>query len=76
MGGGGYFVGLKNAADFSPNFPQNIPCKIWNGKSAQRESFLPDIPADIRPKNFVQALQVLEKKKNNHFGTDIPRGRA
>ena len=36
--------------------------KVRNEKSAQRGSFRPDVPADIRPKNFGQALQVLEKQ--------------
>ena len=44
---------------------------IRNKKSAQRGSFGPDVHVDIRPKNFGQALQILEDK---HFGTDIRRG--
>ena len=41
-------------------------------KSAQRGSFGPDIPTDIRPKTSVRPSKPW---KNKHFGTDIPRGR-
>ena len=40
--------------------------------SAQRGSFWPDIPADIRPKTSVRPSK---SWKNKHYGTDIPRGR-
>ena len=52
-----YFVGAK---------------KFRNKNSAQRGSFWPDIPADIRPKTSVRPSK---SWKNKHFGTDIPRGR-
>ena len=41
-------------------------------KSAQRGSFRPDVPADIRPKTSVRPSK---SGKNKHFGTDMPRGR-
>ena len=43
-----------------------------NEKSAQRGSFWPDVPADIRPKTSVRPSK---SWKNKHFGTDMPRGR-
>ena len=43
-----------------------------NENSAQRGSFWPDIPADIRPKTSVRPSK---SWKNKRFGTDIPRGR-
>ena len=45
---------------------------LRNEKSAQRGSFRPDVPADIRPKTSVRPSK---SWKNKHFGTDMPHGR-
>ena len=44
-----------------------------NEKSAQRGSFRPDVPADIRPKTT--SVRPSKSWENKHFGTDMPRGR-
>ena len=41
-------------------------------KSAQRGSFGPDIPADVRPKTSVRPSKSWQ---NKHYDMDIPRGR-
>ena len=50
----------------------NLHILLRKENSAQRGSFWPDIPADIRPKTSVRPSK---SWKNKHFGTDIPRGR-
>ena len=69
------------APGISTNNTEKVsPCpKFWNPekilrneKSAQRGSFRPDVPADIRPKTSVRPSK---SWKNYHFGTDMPRGR-
>ena len=49
----------------------NSTVVIRNENSAQKGSFWPDIPADIRPKTSVRPSK---SWKNKHSGTDIPRG--
>ena len=79
--GGGQAV-LKQKPDSNPvkvrfkSGPQpqsrSLEIKFRKENSAQRGSFWPDIPADIRPKTSVRPSK---SWKNKHFGTDVPRGR-
>ena len=51
---------------------ENTVCSSLDEKSAQRESFRPGVPADIRPKSSVRPSK---SWRSMHFGKEMPRGR-
>ena len=69
---GPFSLGGKHFVLASGNTPPQLAEPfLRNEKSAQRGSFGPGIPADIRPKTSVRHSN---SWKNKHLGTDMPRG--